>query len=186
MKFQIREGQKALQNAQSSGMSAHDGIWLYNVVTPARTYVLLLDRWDDKELTKIQAAPIKILLSALQIRASWHRSLMQGTMKHGYANIQRWSTSITAQQCSRALCELNGSNRSSVGLRNLISHQQRDMETSTNFLSLDYTKWGSLLKPSWMTSLWKRLSTYNIKIEGGGFTLPKGKTCWEKAKLNLT
>lgn len=153
---------------KGSRLSAADGIRLYqNIVTPARVYPLIPHRWEVKELAQIQAAPIKILLSALQLCTTSHRSIVHGPTKFGCGNLSRWSTTITASQCTRAIWELNGKDRNGDGLRNLIIHQQRDMATSTNFLELSHDKWGNLLKPTWITSLWKRCSKYNIKIKGG-------------------
>lgn len=168
LEHQISEGIKMLRNAQTSNLSTANGIRLYqNVVTPARIYTLLPHQWDKNDIMKIQAAPIKMLLSALQICSTSHRSIMHGPTKYGCCKISRWGTTITATQCSRALKELNGTDRNGMGLHNLINHQQRDMETSKRFLELEHNKWSSFLKTSWITSLLKRCSSYNIEILGG-------------------
>lgn len=130
MDHQISEGRKMLRNSQSSGLSTANGIRLYqNVVAPARIYALLPHQWEEKHVTKIQAEPIKILLSSLRICSMSNRSIMHGPTRYGCRNLSRWSTTITATQCSRALKELNSNDRNDKGLYNLISHQQRDMAT---------------------------------------------------------
>ena len=44
---------------------------------------------------------------------------------------------------------------------------QRDVCSAKPFMTLPYTHWGFLTGNTWVTSIWKRLSPYNITLHGG-------------------